>query len=281
MKLKIGIILVVYNRKFNDIPILKRLKDGELNLDNCELFIYDNSPESLISSDDLVGKIEYYHDKLNSGLAVAYNWGLKKCEDKFCNWLLLLDHDTLVGPEYLMILEDELLNVSSNVVAIVPKIYSGQRQISPVYSSLLNYHKPFLMDGDYTGSITGINSCTLLRVSYIKYLNGFNTQYPLDYLDHWYFDTIKYNKKYIRIVDFKVDQDLSIDDFDNKVSLFRFNSILEAKSKYYKTRGLLFQIRFFGSLILSLIKMTSLKKDREFISLIKLQLSKFLKISLI
>ena len=71
------------------------------------LVLYDNSPENTdLSNYSNLNNFEYYHDHKNHGLAKAYNYGLKQANIHNCEWLLLLDQDTVVNHDFFI----ELIN---------------------------------------------------------------------------------------------------------------------------------------------------------------------------
>lgn len=249
MSVKLVIVVVLYNRTLEEaagFQMLMRLADIKRNI---SIHVYDNSKQR-IAQDLIPAGITYKHNPANPGLATAYNWALRCAIEKGGEWLMLLDHDTLLNVNFIGKLLDAIEGqLQDNISIIMPVVVANGRTISPVSSSIFNYHNPIRKTGILRGAITGINSATTVRVGFLKGIGGFNEEYPLDYLDHWLFSEVeRYNHK-IYVLEAIIDQDLSIYDFLSNVSITRYVSILEAKHRFYKNKGLSHFIKFKASMI--------------------------------
>lgn len=261
------IILVIYKKRFIDIPSFDLIKNILTTTDlKIQVIIYDNSPEAINSIEELPAYISYINNKNNPGLATAYNYGLEVSIHKNCDWLLLLDHDTELTTQYFMYVFDSLEknNLSDDVVAIMPIVRANGEIIAPVKTTFKKYHYAINKTGKLTGNITGINSGTVVRVSFVNQLGGFNLNFPLDYLDHWLFDKINKASKYIYVLDTIIYQNLSINDFKANVDKVRYNSILKAKVLYYKDQSLLFSLKLKYELMRSLLNHLLHTRDKQY-----------------
>lgn len=259
------IILVIYKKKFKEIPALSFIEDLHLKAElKLHLVIYDNSPEVINDASELPANISYVHDKNNPGLAVAYNYGLDVCNKRKCEWLLLLDHDTELTEDYFAkVFELFRRNIlTPEVVAIMPIVKANDITIAPVKRELILYHTPLNKTGLLTGNISGINSCTIIRVSFMNELGGFNLKFPLDYLDHWFFNEITKAAKYIYVLDTVIRQNLSI--INAKIDPIRYRSLLRARVLFYSDKSTLFALRLKLSLVKKLIKHLLLTKDKQY-----------------
>src|SRR5277367_5911805 len=95
-------IVVLYKRPFEESPGLSSLRgliaQGGAATAAIDLMVCDNSPYEQTPPGDFTGR--FFRDTTNPGLARWFNMGLKIARESGCNWLLLLDQDTTVPPEY-------------------------------------------------------------------------------------------------------------------------------------------------------------------------------------
>lgn len=237
--MKITIVVVFYKQKPEESKTFQTLKSTLFTkkelLNNIELILYDNSPvKQDFSPLQFEGiHITYNHDPRNLGIAAAYNYAWSVAKGNGSQWLLLLDHDTVITDEYI----NEVQNVSDlseNIAAVVPKISSENKMISPVYSHSLRPLQEETPDlGLQEKPVMAINSGSLISVDFLNELNGFNQQFPLDYLDHWLFFEIYAKGKMVYVLDVILEHELSVMDY-SRVSLKRYQSILDAEFNFYQ-----------------------------------------------
>ncbi|MEH7250211.1 glycosyltransferase [Neobacillus niacini] len=237
--MKITMVVVFYRQELENSKTVQTLKQTLLvnkdALTEIELIFYDNSPESQdISYSDYEGlNLSYVHDPRNLGLVPAYNHAWNVAKENGSKWLLLLDHDTELTDNYFK----EVLHLpefGEDVAAVVPKIYSENSMISPVYSYSL---RPLKEDRPAAGlqkqPVMAINSGALISVPFLNELSGFNESFPLDYLDHWLFFEIYNHGRMVWVVDVFLEHELSVMDY-SRVSLKRYQSILDSEMNFYK-----------------------------------------------
>lgn len=237
--MKITIIIVVYKTSPEHATTVRTLRNVLENikgsLDNLSLIIYDNSP--LEQNPEFLKSIyidaEYIHDGRNLGISTAYNYAWSAAKSKNSEWLLLLDHDTEITNEYF----NQVINFNKLdplIVAVIPKIYSANKMISPVFSKSLRpltIEKP--QEGLQEESIMAINSGALISVEFLNEIGGFNQSFPLDYLDHWLFYEIDSRGRKVWLLESVLEHELSVMDF-NSVSFTRYQSILDSEVIFYK-----------------------------------------------
>ena len=237
--MNITVIVVLYKQKLEECSTFRTLAKTLLQkneyLANIHFIFYDNSPQkqSVESFHQYEANISYIHDERNLGIVTAYNYAYETACQNRSEWLLLLDHDTEITEEYV----DKILqlqNTGESIAAIVPKINYQHEMISPVYSHSLrplSTEKP--TEGIQIRPVMAINSGSILRISFLDEVGGFNTEFPLDYLDHWIFYEI-YSRNYqVLLLDVVLEHDLSVMDY-SRVSLQRYHSILDAEVTFYK-----------------------------------------------
>lgn len=231
---KIVSIIVIYNQDIQTSSTMQTYLKYQYLFGDIEhdLIIYDNSTKPQDCPVIEGGTIHYIHDARNLGVATAYNYALSYCIENKSKWLLLLDHDTTLTEAYLK----EMVTVVGNqidCIAIVPKIKTNDLLISPVSSETL---KPLSVDrpasGLNQGGLMAINSGMLISVAFMESIEGFNMEFPLDYLDHWIFYKINQLQQKVFVLEAILPHELSVMDY-NSISLKRYQSILNSEATYY------------------------------------------------
>ena len=201
-----------------------------------KLFIYDNSPAPSGLSINIPIPYVYIHDEFNSGLAQAYNAALQIAETENFEWLLLLDQDTVITNEYLQRLCMDLKDYvgDADCAAFVPRLTSKHKMLSP--SRVLSWGRLPAVDSSFTGiapfEITAYNSGTVLRVSAMRMIGGFNPVFWLDFLDHWIFNRLQFYGYKIYVLNATLMHDLSLNNMSN-VSISRYENVLAAEGQFY------------------------------------------------
>ncbi len=263
---KIFIVIVLYKTRLEDSKTILSLN---LYLNSCiDIFVFDNSPIPQYDKESFmygIFNVTYHCNTLNPGLAVAYNEALSHALLNNKEWLLLLDQDTFITQEYLEELNDvNFDSFSTQVVAIIPKVVSlDNKLISPSKMFVGGICRPAnINNGIVKLSITGINSGTILRVDYIKSINGFCLHFPLDMLDHWYFRKIFKDGKYIFLMKSSIKQDLSVsNNFENNISFDRYKIMLNSEYLFIREQGIVGELIFRLRLFLKIIKQIRFKNS--------------------
>ncbi|WP_302373152.1 glycosyltransferase [Enterococcus asini] len=224
---KIYIVIVLYKQKWVDIPSRDCI-ENLVHRDAVEMLIYDNSPEEQTVSFFEEQSVTYIHNSMNPGLASAYNQALSFAKD--FEWLVLLDQDTKLSSSFFY--EIAKAQPTDQVVSLVPRIFSGNQQISPVFSNQYVSKKSiYPKEGSYS-EIMAINSASVLRVSFLKEIGGFNEEFPLDFLDHWLYWKINDVGRRVQILPVKIQHSLSVLDYTT-LKFTRYQSILAAERLFY------------------------------------------------
>lgn len=271
MNLKeIFLVVVLYKTSLENSKTINSLENviGE----KVNLFVFDNSPIRQYESDDFdfkSFKVRYHHDSTNPGLSVAYNYALDLASNINYSWLLLLDQDTTFTKQYIQEIKRlDINNISNAVVAIIPRVISvvGERIIAPTKMLLGGICRPIkLLGGVITTPISGINSGTFLRISYINSINGFSEKYTLDMLDHWYFRKLFRDGKSVYLMESEIYQDLSVfGNFEENVSFNRYRQMLNAEAFFIKEEGLLSLLIYKLRLFLRVLKQLRYKNCKYY-----------------
>ena len=253
-------VLVVYKENINRTPSYSLLKKFLKEKRNFYLLVYDNSPEKQV--DELLGfeNVRYIHNQENAGLAEAYNEGIAYLDQVSGELLLLLDQDTELEASYLEFALQ--LAIQSTIGAYVPRVFSGERQISPVFSEEyvnIKSEKPAV--GLSEKRVMAINSGTLLPKETLNIIGRFNVEFSLDFLDHWLFWELYQKNLQVMVLDQTITHDLSVLSHDY-VSIERYNEMLIAETNFYKEYDVEQLKRHKKQLFLRTVKQLLLVKNR-------------------
>ena len=227
-------VLVLYKRKLNEsdsfLSLVDSLKNTHLNID---IFIYDNSPSTMLKEEltDKNCNIYYIHDHSNPGVSKAYNEGFKLGKKLNKKWLLLLDQDTEFP-------EDALLKYCTAV-----QDYNKNSLFAPILVSENGaIHSPcnyFFKSGYPMQSVeTGLvkckkksilNSGLLINIDTFDQVGGYNEKIKLDFSDFDFFNRYSKIYEYFYIVEIKCIHPLATaEDDDVNRKLKRFESYCES-----------------------------------------------------
>jgi GT2 family glycosyltransferase len=225
--------------------LIRILKENSQLADRFSLVLYDNSPER--SQTEMDFAVDYVHDPANGGLAAAYNYALARAENTGCAWLLLLDQDTTLTPEFI----NELLECVSagpeqeNVAAIVPKLVVRGTIQSPAEHFIDYMRHQFSSPlktidlevvGVQRGRISAYNSGSTLSVRALREIGGFPEEFWLDYLDHAVFHALDLRGRGVYVLRAALQHDLAESDLNSR-PLWRFRSVLRSQALFVHQAG--------------------------------------------
>lgn len=236
---KIFVIIVYYNTNFNKSETFNSI------LSNCDKrlkgMVYDNSRISQnIDNLSKIGDFAYFHNPLNPGLAIAYNEAVNQAAALGYNWILLLDQDTYLTKEYFKALENTMFDLDESIVAFTPVVKSFKDRkaiISPSRIRIGGFEPlNYFSYGKQVKKISAINSGTVIKGTFIESIGGFNVNYSLDMLDHWYFREIYRREKFIFLLNCEIYQNLSVNgDFEKNIPFSRYQKSLLAEKAFFNT----------------------------------------------
>lgn len=211
---------------------------------NIHLLVWDNTPDcpeersASIKSDlkSLFKEVLEIRDASNPGLVAAYNAGLRQAEIEGIKWMLTLDQDTRIPEGYFE--EFDLWRRRStsdgSLVAFVPRVVENAVLFSPVrlFAGLPWQSLPAGEPGIADAPISAINSGAFVNVPFLSSIGGYSDRFRLDYVDHWMCQTIYQNQRRICVMNISIEHQLSVNSFQNRVSLGRYQSILESQIEF-------------------------------------------------
>jgi predicted glycosyltransferase involved in capsule biosynthesis len=264
----IQIVLVLYRQKLENSLSYKTLCEFISILScNYELLIYNNSSEICIEENPSYIVV---NSKQNVMLAGAYNYALQRAITYNREWLLLLDQDTYLSKEYFEQINKALLY--KNIVAIIPKLFSGQIHLSPKsyyplfgpWIKMININKGGVIKNK---TIQAFNTSALISVDTLRKIGGFPAHFPLDGLDTYVFYRFGKSKEQFYLMDVDLQHDLSVLDYQNKMTIQRYFSIIDSEYRFAKLLGVISIMLFKFRLVLRLLAQLLVKEKRLYISL--------------
>jgi len=266
--LKIIAVVVLYKTKPSESEtvnsILKIAEQNEHIFDDYQFILYDNGPHKA----EVYPEMFCYHfDEMNGGLNTAYNFALKNANESGAQWLLLLDQDTALTAKLFLEQKKVIGQLPEDIVSVVPKLVDGGKVISPAHIKGSIRQKPTKID--YVGALcdcTALNSGSLVCVNFLNSMcGGFCKDFKLDMLDHWLYHEIAFQKKQIYILDSRLEHNLSVSNFKDKITPERYRSILESEYKFYsKYKGATALKKYKCKLRLRALKQQLLFKDKTY-----------------
>lgn len=224
-------------------------KDAELAA-NFRIIVYDNSSTPQAGMLPQPCPIEYLHASKNGGLAPAYNYALRSAHEACSSWLLLLDQDTVLTPEYVKELVACIRSMATreDVAVIVPKLEARGVIYSPESDFLCQVRHQFSrrhpVERDESGvlarRLTAYNSGAAIRVDVLRAIGGFPPEFWLDYLDHAVFHAITELGLKFCVMRASLEQNLSHLDL-NQVPHWRHRSVLSAQTLFVIRNGSLLE----------------------------------------
>lgn len=228
------VTIVIYNTKVSELKYLKELK-------NVDILIYDNS----FNEQSVHEEMYYHHDKSNSGVSKAYNYGIELARKLNKKYILLLDQDTkfdyCVLSKYVEMKEKYKEDyIYSSIIIGKNKIYSPciektnrnicQKNNEFSYMEIYNIENKNL-----------INTGTMIPIKIVNQIGGFNENIKLDFSDTYFIEKYKKFKKEIILVNVKINHSISGDEGKNKekeINRFKYycNGGKEFKKKYSYNR---------------------------------------------
>jgi GT2 family glycosyltransferase len=179
-------IVVVYRQRPGESTSLTTLEETLRRATTPSLrvsiLVADNTPGGQRPG-SLSDGIEYRPYPENPGLAVPYNEALATARDQGFDWLLTLDQDTQLPPDFLdsMVSCATLYAQDTCVAAVVPRIVDVGRPISPF--RFVGGFLPMVLTDPIAGlaplHASALNSASLLRVASLEAIGGYDLSFPL------------------------------------------------------------------------------------------------------
>jgi GT2 family glycosyltransferase len=233
-------VIVLYKMRPENSPTYQTLRTAISRLgtegEAVRILLYDNMPHTPVP-ENLPQDVQYVPAARNEGVAGAYNYALRLAAREGLVWILTLDQDTHLPPEFLLRMRTIVLRlqVMNEVGAIVPHLLSGERLLSPVRIrpwgvTYLGRHTA----GFATGEIHAFNSGSLFRVRALQQVGGCHPGFWLDYQDAYLYRKLHQCGRKVYIAeDLEVEHDLALLSTSQTMGVDRYWNFLQAESAYY------------------------------------------------
>ena len=241
MKPSILAVIVLYKTCANDsvsvTSLARALAATVPDALRLRVMLVDNSPEA--SAAPGIFEDEMYRSAPgNCGLARAYNSALQVAHELGFDWLLTLDQDTSLPENFLSELGNAvaLVDADPQFAAVVPQIQGAGRVLSPYtfrWGAVPTWFPP-----GYTGipcaAVYALNSASLLRVSALRQVGGYDPRFWLDASDHAIFHALAaYGKRVYVAGNIQVQHQLSMLGEKNSMPAQRYENLLAAESAFW------------------------------------------------
>jgi len=188
--MKIAAVIVLY---YPDNLFVKKVIES-IQSSTSIIILIDNTPESDAPSDHQVSGIDaniiVVSNKKNLGVAAAQNQGLKVAKEQGCDYLLILDQDTLPSKN---LLSEQLAALASindiqreNIAAIAPCFHDERYDYSGTFI-VLDKLVPRKLKCNQSDAVHfvdyAISSGLLIRISLIENIGLMNEDLFIDYVD--------------------------------------------------------------------------------------------------
>lgn len=252
-------VVVLYKCRPNDSKTLRTLAAARSALtrgqDEIRVLIHDNSPKPL-ERIDIPADVMYEAPGHNVGLPAAYNRGLALAASQRLSWLLTLDQDTSLPPDFLYRIRELAVKfeTDSRIAAIVPCLHDSGLAISPVLiGALRDKAIQSGFEGSPNGEVRALNSASLFKVSDLQEIGGFDPRFWLDFADTSIYRRLHLRGKKTYVAgNLHVPHELSIHRRES-LSVERFCNILDAEGAFSdlydgRFRRALLSVRLLGRL---------------------------------
>jgi GT2 family glycosyltransferase len=177
-------VIVIYKMRPLDSSTLQTLLASVENTTSENLYVkiivWDNTPGGQ-DSGELPDGILYESAPHNPGLAQAYNQALELAEAEGYEWLLTLDQDSCLPTDFLEKISGFARELSQDktVGAIVPGVIADGRIVSPFWFVFGVPRFGLGFGGTPKRAIYAVNSGSILRVSALREIGGYDPMFPL------------------------------------------------------------------------------------------------------
>lgn len=266
---RIMAVLVVHERTLEQVDAWSTLRSwlqSERMRGTCgclqQLLIYDNSAAPVAVPAPDIERCRYVHDSCNGGTAAAYRCAMSIASSQKIEWLLLLDHDTLLPEKFL---EEASMRIGSAgepvPAAFVPWVLHGSdRVISPARVRRSGSIRPlrpglFPLAGEH---ITAIASGCIVHVPKVEKFLPFPRGLWLDYVDHWIFAQVHKHGYRVSLLEQTLHHDLSVA-APVSLSAARLTSVMHGEAIYNRLLGRFAHLVYPWRLLWRLLRLTLVK----------------------
>ena len=234
-------IIVLYKTFAAESPSLQTLLEAARVASSSSfrlsILIADNTPGGQ-DPGVLPGNVRYWAESQNPGLAKPYNRALAIAEQEGFTWLLTLDQDTHLPSDFLTKVERHARRYRDvdQVGAIAPRIVDNGKPISPFrfVGGFLPCVLPSSVSGISKRFTSALNSASLLRVTTLRQLGGYDLRFPLHNSDTSLFNRLdKAGSRVVVASDILVSHELAILQRQDRMTPQRYRQMLADECDFW------------------------------------------------
>lgn len=231
---KIFAVLVLYKLRPRQSLSLRTLIDAARTCDpaelNLQVLIRDNTPGGG-DSKGVPAAMSYEAAPDNPGLSSSYNRAIQIATEGHYEWLLTLDQDTELPPDYLKRIAEHCRSLKSHldIGAIAPQVTEGARMLSPFLFAGGVLPRCFTRGfiGTNDSATYAVNSAAVLRIATLHDIGGYNEMFPLDMSDLNMFHRLHQSGRKVFIAgDIQISHEYSLFNKHERMSVERYKSML-------------------------------------------------------
>jgi hypothetical protein len=241
------VVLVVYERDLDQVAAWPQLQQWLSNQSAREsiaathILIYDNSALPRARPIPALSDCSYEHDPENGGTARAYCRAVAMAAARNVDWLLLLDHDTILPDEFLGAARAAIASAAGPpaVQGFVPWVLHGQDvAVSPSVVTRFGSLRAVRPERGIRPAeqITAIASGSVLNTAALAKILPLPAGLWLDYVDHWIFAQFRRRGYRVAVLEVTIHHDLSISG-PTRLTPARLLSMLRGEATYYGLLG--------------------------------------------
>jgi GT2 family glycosyltransferase len=237
---QILIVVVQYLTALQNAPVIQSLdrcfcQNPQL-LEDFITLVWDNSPRSNAVPQGLTFPLDYRHTGDNLGVAGAYNRAATLAAEAGATWLLLLDQDTTLPPEFLARMRDyaRRLAPEPRIAAVAPSVMMGEARISPKITVRggRSVDPPMGFNGEERRELVLVNTGLLLRLEAFSQVGGYDPDFWLDFSDRYLCRMLAQNGFSIWLAqDIQLQHHVSL--IAGGISLKRYANLLAAEDAFF------------------------------------------------
>jgi len=243
----ISAVIVTYNPKIELLVQQFKSLDSQLN----NIIYVDNSSQNILSFESEIlaiptsVNIYFIKNSVNLGLGKAHNLGITKAEELNSDFVLILDHDSVLKPTFLSELLNGFFQLEEQKIPVgaVGPVYIDNitKEVYPI----TRYSGPFIkrtypVSEPVEASVL-ISSGCLIALSTIKQVGYMNEELFIDYVDiEWSYRCRYFGYKLYAIPTAIMEHQVG----DKRVSILgRMISVHTPLRRYYLSRNSIYMLR--------------------------------------
>ena len=238
------VVIVLYRMAPTESPayrtVIEARERSQVERGDIRVVLWDNSPMPR-HAEELPEGVSYFADESNSGLANAYNRALEIATSHNSTWLVTLDQDTALPLDYFARMASAAQDCTqyAGIGAIVPQIEADGKSLSPNYflfGAIPRWYRRGYQ-GVPRGRVFAFNSASMLSISALQQIGGYDPRFWLDNSDANIFSGLHQHGKRVYIAgDIQVQHEFSMKNMGQRMSPNRYRNALLAESAFWDLR---------------------------------------------